>query len=66
MNRIKEYLLLYKMTQGECARRAGINDATLRAYIRGQCIPNVYVAYRIADVFGVMVEDIFPPGQGVI
>ena len=48
-----------EMTQLELAEKAGISRQTVVALEAGKYIPSLEIAFRIAAVFGVGVEEVF-------
>jgi putative transcriptional regulator len=48
-----------EMTQEELARRAGCTRQTIIALEQGKYVPSIELAFRIARVFRVNVEDVF-------
>jgi putative transcriptional regulator len=48
-----------EMTQEELARRVGVSRQTVIAIEKGKYNPSVALALRIADVFGLPVEEVF-------
>jgi putative transcriptional regulator len=48
-----------QMTQGELADRIGVTRQTLNAIERGKYSPSLEVAFRIARVFAVPLEQVF-------
>ena len=48
-----------EMTQLELSEKAGISRQTVVALEAGKYIPSLEIAFRIADVFGVTVEEVF-------
>jgi putative transcriptional regulator len=48
-----------EMTQKELARRAGCTRQTIHAIEAAKYGPSLELAFKIADVFGVGVEDVF-------
>ena len=48
-----------EMTQLELAEKAGISRQTVVALEAGKYIPSLEIAFKIADVFGVGVEEVF-------
>ena len=48
-----------EMTQEELARRAGVTRQTIIALEAGKYTPSLALAFRIARVFGVGIEDVF-------
>jgi putative transcriptional regulator len=54
-----------QMTQGELADRVGVTRQTLNAIEQGKYSPSLEVAFRIARVFAVPLEEVFQyPGTG--
>lgn len=48
-----------EMTQEELARRAGVTRQTIIALEAGKYVPSLALAFRIARVFGVNIEEVF-------
>ena len=48
-----------EMTQEDLARRVGVTRQTIIALEADRYIPSLGLAFRIARVFGVTVEDVF-------
>jgi putative transcriptional regulator len=48
-----------EMTQQDLAERAGCTRQTIGALEQGGYVPSLALAFRIARVFGVEVEDVF-------
>ena len=53
-----------EMTQQELAERAGCTRQTIGALEQGGYVPSLALAFRIARVFGVGVEDVFEFDDG--
>jgi putative transcriptional regulator len=54
-----------EMTQAELARRIGVTRQTLIAIEQGRYSPSLEVAFQIAHVFGVPLDDVFQyPSSG--
>jgi putative transcriptional regulator len=47
------------MTQEELGQRAGVTRQTIIALEAGKYIPSLLLAFKLAAVFGVKVEDVF-------
>jgi len=59
-NRIRRLRFDYdEMTQQELANRAGCTRQTIIALEQGKYVPSVTLAFQIARVFGVSLEDVF-------
>nr|WP_217979622.1 helix-turn-helix transcriptional regulator [Glycocaulis albus] len=48
------------MTQSELGRKVGVTRQTIAAIEAGKYSPTLETAYRIADVFGKSIEEVFP------
>ena len=48
-----------EMTQQELGERSGVTRQTIIALEAGKYSPSLYLAFRIARVFGVGVEEVF-------
>jgi putative transcriptional regulator len=48
-----------EMTQEELARGAGCTRQTIIALEQGRYVPSIELAFRIAEVFGVNLEEVF-------
>ena len=48
-----------EMTQLELAEKAGISRQTIVALEAGKYIPSLEIVFKIADVFGVGIEEVF-------
>ena len=58
-NRIKEYRARYNMKQEVLARMAGVRRETIGNLEKGKYNPSLVLAWKIAEVFKVTIEDIF-------
>jgi putative transcriptional regulator len=59
-NRIRTLRFLRgEMTQAELGRRIGVTRQTIAAIESGKYAPSLEAAFRIADVFGERLEDVF-------
>lgn len=58
-NRIKEYRARYDMKQEELARLVGVRRETIGNLEKGKYNPSLVLAWNIAKVFGVSIEEIF-------
>lgn len=56
---LKEYRLEHKYTQEALAERLSVTRQTINAIEQGKYQPTLYLAYRLARLFKVNIEDIF-------
>ena len=56
--KIKEYRAAAKLTQQQLAGLVRVSSRTIISIEKGQYSPSLMLAYRIAEVFGVSVEDL--------
>ena len=52
-----------EMTQQELAERAGVTRQTIIALEANRYVPSLLLAYRIARVFGITIEEVFQPEE---
>ena len=58
-NKLKEYRARETMTQGELADRVGVRRETIGNLEKGRYNPSLVLAWNIARVFGVPIEEVF-------
>lgn len=58
-NRIKDYRYDRGMTQTELAKLVGVRRETIYNLENGKYNPSLSLAWKIADVFGATIEDVF-------
>ena len=58
-NRIKEFRARHEMKQEDLARLVGVRRETIGNLEKGKYNPSLVLAWNIAKVFGVAIEDIF-------
>lgn len=58
-NRIKEYRARFDMKQEELASKVGVRRETIGNLEKGKYNPSLVLAWNIAKVFGVMIEEVF-------
>ena len=58
-NRIKEYRARFDLKQEELPRRVGVRRETIGNLEKGRYNPSLVLAWNIAKVFGVPIEEIF-------
>lgn len=56
--KVKEYRAAAKLTQQQLAGLVRVSSRTIISIEKGQYSPSLMLAYRIAEVFGVSVEDL--------
>lgn len=63
-NRIRELRFhADEMTQADLASRIGVTRQTVNAIEQGKYSPSLESAFRIAQVFGVSLEEVFQYGE---
>ena len=58
-NRIKEYRARFNMKQEDLAARVGVRRETIGNLEKGRYNPSLVLAWNIAQVFGVPIEEVF-------
>ncbi len=56
--KVREYRTAAKLTQQQLAERIHVSSRTIISIEKGQYSPSLMLAYRIAEVFGVSVEEL--------
>ncbi len=64
-NRIKEYRAKNNMKQEELAGKVGVRRETIGNLEKGKYNPSLVLAWNIAKVFGVSIEEIFTVEDGI-
>lgn len=59
INRVYEYRVLRKLSQSELAEIVGVSKQTIFVMEKNNYVPSLLLAYRIANFFGVSIEEIF-------
>lgn len=57
--KIKEYRAKYEMNQDQLAKRVGVRRETISHLEKGKYNPSLKLAFDIAKVFNVAVEELF-------
>lgn len=57
--RMKEFRARYNMKQEELAAKVGVRRETIGNLEKGKYNPSLVLAWNIAKVFGVSIEDVF-------
>lgn len=58
-NRIKEHRARLELSQEELAKRVGVRRETISNLEKGKYNPSLVLAWNIAQVFGVSIEEVF-------
>ncbi len=65
-NSLKVYRAMEDWTQEELARRVQVTRKTINTIENGKYVPSTYLALKIAQAFGVTVEDLFQLDEGTV
>lgn len=60
-NRLRVLRAEYRWTQAELARRLGVSRQTVNAIETGRFDPSLPLAFRIAQLFEMSIEQVFQP-----
>jgi putative transcriptional regulator len=63
-NRIAELRVRADLSRAELAERVGVNPQTIGYLERGEYNPSLALAFRLADLFGLTIEQIFTREPG--
>lgn len=58
-NKVKVYRAIHDLTQEELAQKIGVTRQTVLAIEKGKYSPSLDLAFKMAKIFGVAIEDIF-------
>jgi putative transcriptional regulator len=58
-NKVYEFRVLARLSQKELADKVGVSKQTIFVMEKGNYVPTLLLAFRIADFFNVEVTDIF-------
>lgn len=58
-NKVYEYRVLARLSQQELAKQVGVSKQTIFVMEKGNYVPTLLLAFRIANFFEVDVTDIF-------
>jgi putative transcriptional regulator len=64
-NKIKVYRAMNNWTQEELAQRVNVTRKTINTVENRKFLPSAYLALKIAEAFGVHVEEIFQIDESV-
>jgi putative transcriptional regulator len=60
VNRVKEFRLAHKLTLSELSKQIELSKTALSMIENGHRNPSMKVAFKLADFFGVTIEELFP------
>ncbi len=63
-NKVYEYRVLARMSQQELAKQVGVSKQTIFVMEKGNYVPSLLLAFRIAELFNVNVNEIFTYSKG--
>lgn len=63
-NELRVFRAKHNLTQGELAERLGVSRQTVNAIETEKYDPSLPLAFKIADVFGCRIEDVFFVSNG--
>ncbi|PQA87733.1 helix-turn-helix transcriptional regulator [Hyphococcus luteus] len=63
-NRLKELRMERRWSQADLAEKLDVSRQTVNSLERGKYDPSLPLAFKIARVFGLAIENIFTPGTG--
>ncbi len=58
-NKLEAYRSQKRLTQQDLADRVGVSRQTIISLERGRYNPSILLAYRLAQEFGISIEDLF-------
>jgi putative transcriptional regulator len=58
-NKLKVYRAMHDLTQEQLAERVDVTRQTINAIEQGKYSPSLELAFRLAGLFGVTIEDLF-------
>ena len=62
-NRIREFRAKYNLKQDDLAQLVGVRRETIGNLEKGRYNPSLVLAWKIAQVFHVSIEDVFAVGE---
>jgi len=63
-NKVYEYRVLARLSQQELAKKVGVSKQTIFVMEKGNYVPTLLLAFRIAEFFNVDVNEIFTYEKG--
>lgn len=64
INHIKQHRARLDLTQQELAEKVGVRRQAILAVEKGKYVPSALLAFQIADVLGMRVDELFEIVQG--
>ena len=64
INKVYEFRVWRRLSQSELAQAVGVSKQTIFVMEKNNYSPSLLLAYRIAEFFGVRIEDIFTYEKG--
>ena len=58
-NKLKVYRAMHDLTQESLAKKLGVTRSTVVSIEKGKYDPSIGLAFRIATLFNVKIEDVF-------
>jgi len=58
-NKIRELRETYQLTQKELGEKVGVSRQAINAVETGKFEPSIWLAYKLAKYFNMMIEDLF-------
>jgi len=58
-NKLKVYRAMHDLTQEQLAEKVEVTRQTINAIEQGKYSPSLELAFRLAGLFGVTIEDLF-------
>lgn len=65
-NKLKVYRAMHNLTQEQFAEKIGVTRQTIIAIESNKYLPSLGLAFKIAKLFKVKIEDIFSYNEGAI
>jgi len=63
-NHIKQHRARLDLTQQDLAERVGVRRQTILAVEKGKYVPSALLAFQIADVLGMKVDELYEMEKG--
>jgi len=64
-NRLKVFRAMHDLTQEDLAEKLGVTRQTINAIEKQRYNPSLELAFKLADFFGVTIEELFIREHGV-